>query len=183
MAFLGARRLRCVFAVGLMGLAPCAAAAAESVPLEDTVKAAYIYKFAPFVTWPTHPAAGAPFTICSIGTDRVSVLLPQVTAGQRVDERPIQIRALAEGEPPADCAILYIASSVAAGGVLDAVHGKPILTVTSLEGQHGIVQLVTVEHHVSFDIDAKLAAEDGLTISSKLLGLARTVTRPAVPPS
>lgn len=185
MAFLGARRLRCVFVVaaGLMGFPPWPAGAGEPVPLEDTVKAAYVYKFAPFVTWPTRPAAGVPFMICSIGADRISALLPQVAAGQRVDERPIQIHALAEGEPAVDCAILYIASSVAATSVLDAVHGKPILTVTSAEGPHGVIQLVTAEHHVGFDIDAKLAAEDGLTISSKLLGLARAVTRATEPPS
>jgi YfiR/HmsC-like len=185
MAFLGARRFRCVFAAAtaLAGLSPCAATAGEPIALEDTVKAAYVYKFAPFVTWPTHLPAGAPFTICSIGSDRVSALLPQVVEGQRIDDRPIQVRVLTENEAPGDCAILYIAAPVAAGPVLDAVHGKPILTVTASDGPHGVIQLVTVAHHVSFDIDAKLAAEDGLTVSSKLLGLARTVTRPAGPPS
>jgi hypothetical protein len=180
MALLGAP-FRIAFVVAcaaaLASSLPCVAMAGEPMPLEDAVKAAYVYKFAPFVTWPAQPVAGTPFTICSVGADPVSALLPQVTDGQRIDERPIRIRTLADGEAPTDCAILYIAAPVEAGAVLDAVHGKPILTVTSSSGPHGIIQLVTVAHHVGFDIDAKLAAEDGLSISSKLLGLARNVTR------
>ena len=54
-----------------------------------------------------------------------------------------------------------------------------IAWITSGFGQNGVIHLVTADNHLSFDIDAKLAAEDGLGISSKLLGLARTVRRPA----
>lgn len=155
------------------------AMAGEPVSLEDTVKAAYVYKFAPFIVWPSQLAGHTTFTICSIGTDRVSALLPQVTEGQRVDDRPIHVRALSDGEAATDCAILYIAAPTAAGPILEAVHGKPILTITTGPGPNGIIQLVTADKHVSFDIDAKLATEDGLGISSKLLGLARNVRRPA----
>ena len=156
-----------------------ASMAGQAVSLEDTVKAAYVYKFAPFIVWPSQPAGHTAFTICSIGTDRVSALFPQVTEGQRVDDRPIRVRALSDSDAVTDCAILYIAASTAAGPILDAVHGKPILTITSGSGPNGVIQLVTADNHVSFDIDAKLAAEDGLGISLKLLGLARTVRRPA----
>jgi hypothetical protein len=158
------------------------ALAGEPMPLEDAVKAAYVYKFAPFVAWPAPLPAGAPFVICALGNDRVSALLPQVTEGQRIEERPIRIRALAESESAGDCRILYVAATAAAGPVLDSLQGKPILTVTSAANAHAIIRLVTVSRHVSFDIDAKLASEDGLGISSKLLGLARNVARPAENP-
>lgn len=172
------QRVRLFAAAALVASGHAALAAENSAPpLEDAVKAAYIYKFAPFVTWPAGAGAAA-FDICSIGADGVTALLPQVTQGQRIDDKAIRVRALAEAEAPTGCQILYVAGPVPAGPVLDSVRGKPVLTVTSAAGAHGIVQLVTVERHVRFDIDAKLASEGGLSISSKLLSLARQVTPP-----
>jgi YfiR/HmsC-like len=40
---------------------------------------------------------------------------------------------------------------------------------------HGVVSFVIIANHVDFDIDDAEAAQDGLTISSKLLGLAHAV--------
>jgi hypothetical protein len=145
--------------------------------LEDAIKAAYVYKFAPFVTWPSTLPPGGAFTICSVGSDRVAALLPQVTEGQRIDGRPIRVLALEEASLPGECQIVYVAASANAAAILDALHGKPVLTVTSGDGRHGVVHLVTIERHVDFDIDDKLASEDGLSISSKLLGLAHSVIR------
>jgi hypothetical protein len=187
MALLGAafRRPRPFAGALLLAIFPSfvgQAPAGEPLPLEDAVKAAYIYKFAPFVAWPAPLPPGAPFVICTLGSDRVSALLPQVTEGQRIDERPIRIRVLAESESPGDCRILYVAAPAAAGPMLDSLQGKPVLTVASPADAHVIVRLVTVSQHVAFDIDAKLASEDGLGISSKLLGLARNVVRSAESP-
>jgi len=183
MALLGGNPWRSRILAGTLALAVSSGFAGDAVAggpaLEDVVKAAYIYKFAPFVAWPAPLPTGASFVICTIGSDRVSALLPQVVEGQKIDDRPIRIRALAEGEAAADCRILYIAAPVAAAPLLDSLRGKPVLTVTSSADAHGIIQLVTVSQHATFDIDARLASEDGLEISSKLLGLARNVTRPA----
>jgi hypothetical protein len=183
MALLGANSGRSRILASALALAISSTLSSEAVAggpvLEDAVKATYIYKFAPFVAWPAPLPTGASFVICTIGSDRVSALLPQVVEGQRIDDRPIRVRALAEGEPAGDCRILYIAAAVATAPLLEPLRGKAILTVTSGADAHGIVQLVTTSKHVSFDIDARLASEDGLEISSKLLGLARNVTKPA----
>jgi hypothetical protein len=143
-------------------------------PLEDAVKAAYIYKFAPFVTWP--PATpDAAFGICVDGIDKISALLPQATAGQQIDGHRIVVRAVSASALPPDCRILYIAD--ASDGVLDAVRTRPVLTVTNdTGGAHGIVNLRMVEQHVRFDIDMALAEQAGLSISSKLLSLAHAIT-------
>jgi YfiR/HmsC-like len=183
MALLGADSRRSRILASALALAISSTLSSEAVAggpvLEDAVKATYIYKFAPFVAWPAPLPTGASFVICTIGSDRVSALLPQVVEGQRIDDRAIRIRALAEGEPAGDCRVLYIAAPFAAAPLLDSLRGKPVLTVTSSAETHGIIQLVTASQHVSFDIDARLASEDGLEISSKLLGLARNVTKPA----
>jgi hypothetical protein len=98
----------------------------------------------------------------------VSGLLPQATAGQAIDGRAIRI--VVRPEEFASCRILYLAGEA----IPEAVRGKPVLTISNGPGR-GIIQLVTVEKHVRFDIDDALAAEGGLVISSKLLGLARAV--------
>lgn len=177
MAVLG-KRLRFTVPAALLVAAllamDCGGARAES--LEDAVKATYVYKFAPFVTWPA-PVRGDAFYICVYGSDDIASLLPQATTGQDVDGHHITVRSIADADIPADCRILYVAGSPAGDTVLAAAHSRPVLTVTDESGlEHGIVRLIVIDHHVRFDIDAKLAADAGLSISSKLLGLAHAVT-------
>ena len=61
---------------------------------------------------------------------------------------------------------------------LAAMKVAPVLTVTD-EATHpadrGIVSFVIDANHVRFDIDKAAAAQSGLVISSKLLGLAHNV--------
>jgi hypothetical protein len=170
----GARRLILAGAASFLAVAADTAAAP---PLEDAVKATYIYKFAPFVTWPAPPAQGATFDLCIEGTDTVAALLPQATAGQQIDGRPIAIRPVSENQIPANCHILYIADGNAPVAALNAVREKPVLTITGGDAaEHGIIQLKVIDHHVRFDIDESLAAVAHLSISSKLLSLAHAVT-------
>jgi uncharacterized protein DUF4154 len=150
------------------------AACDEPAQLENEIKATYVYKFAPFVTWPRAVAQAGPFDICVSGADAVTQLLPQAVAGQQVNGRAIEIRHLADADAPDNCPILYVAASAMSAQVVDAAHGKPILTVTDAS-LPGVVQFVVVGHHVRFDIDESLAAQSGLSISSKLLGLANRV--------
>jgi YfiR/HmsC-like len=148
----------------------------EPAALEDGIKATYVYKFAPFVTWPKPAAAGAAFAVCVSGADGVTQLLPQAVAGQQVNGHAIELRRLADADTPDNCQILYVAASPASAQLVEAARGKPILTVTDgALSDHGIVRFVVVGHHVRFDIDESLAVSGGLSISSKLLGLANQV--------
>jgi hypothetical protein len=158
--------------------APLAAPAAGDPSLEDAVKATYIYKFAPFIDWPGTSRGTETFTICVIDTDSVTALLPQATAGQNIDNKPIVIQPVTTDDVPASCRILYVASPTAHAPALEAARTEHILTITSggSANEHGIIVLTVVEHHVRFDVDLELAAEAGLSISSKLLSLARAVT-------
>jgi hypothetical protein len=155
------------------------AQAGDPSSLEDAVKATYLYKFAPFVSWPQtafRPDASA-FVLCVSGADAVTALLPEAIAGQQVGGRPIAIHHLADTEAPAPCQILYVANSPAAAPQLGAARGKPILTVTPDDvADHGIIRLTVIDRHVRFDVDEKLAGDSGLSISSKLLSLAHAVT-------
>jgi hypothetical protein len=159
-----------------LGSAPTVAA--DSNSLEEAVKATFVLKFMPFVSWPPSTPNTDTFNICTEGNDKVVALVAASAQGRSADGRRIAVRALTAGQPADDCRVVYIASDVAPEPVLEQLRAKPILTITQSGGSdHGIIQLLTLGHHVTFDIDLKLASDDGIVVSSKLLGLAHSVTQ------
>jgi len=140
------------------------------------VKAAYLYKFAPFVTWPDGTATG-PFAVCVVGDDPFGDQLDRAVAGQNLGVRPIQVKHIDTIGPKSDCDIAYLGGSrsESVAEALHAVRGAPILTVTDQDDPPGIIALAVVDGHVRFRIDEVQAQENGLVISSKLLSLALAV--------
>ena len=169
----------------LLALVLCAwpaVAVAQDVSLEYRVKAAYLYKVAPFVAWPSSSLGGpgAPLTICVQGADPFGPELDHAVAGQSVDGHPFVVRRMETVGSDTGCHILFAGGS-RRQSVADALHvvrGTNVLTVTDgdkPEAQRGIVHFVIAEGRVRFDIDAQAARENGLGISAKLLGLAHAV--------
>jgi hypothetical protein len=150
-------------------------------PLEHAVKATFLTKFAAFVDWPAGSFAGetAPFHLCLVGADPYGGRIEQAIAGQSVGRHPIVLQRLEKVERGSGCHALFVSgsSSQDVAAALEAVEGTPTLTVTdsALAPEAGIVHFVIVDDRVSFDIDNVAAARNHLTISSKLLALARRV--------
>jgi YfiR/HmsC-like len=151
------------------------------VSLEYAVKAAYLPKFIPFITWPdgTFSSPTAPVTICVLGPDPFSGRLDREAGSIKAGERPIVVHHLAAPDPEVSCQLLFLGSGTDLSlveGTLDAMKGRAVVTVTdSGMRAHGIISFVIDTNHVRFDIDDVQAAQDGLTISSQLLGLAHAV--------
>ncbi len=152
--------------------------------LESAVKASFLSKFAAFVQWPPSAFAppGTPLVICVQGEDAVAALAERAAYGQAAWSRPLVVRRLASVGPGSGCSVAYIAGSPAqsVGQALGALQRAPVLTVTDgglAKGGRGMIDFIIVGNRVSFDIDDAAAAEAGLTISSKLLSLARSVNR------
>jgi hypothetical protein len=163
----------------LWGLMIATQARAE-VSLEYAVKAAYIPKFIPFITWPdsSFAAPDAPVTICVVGADPFGGRLEQAAGELKSGDRTIAVRYLPQSDTAASCQVIFLgkADEMVAEGTLDAVKGKPVVTVTdSGLKAHGVISFVIEANHVRFDIDQAAAAQGGVTISSKLLNLARAV--------
>lgn len=167
---------------GLLVLIATLPALAQVNPLELAVKATYLYKFAPFVGWPqaifTRP--DQPVVLCVVGEDPFGATLDEAVAGQRIGERPITLRRLARADRQSGCHIMYMAGSAAqpVAAALDAVRGTPVLTFTDeARGSpaKGIIHFVVRDDRVRFEIDEYAAAENGITISSKVLNLAISV--------
>jgi len=153
-------------------------AAASADALEYAVKANYLYKFAPFVEWPSGAfvSATSPFSVCLLGADPFGHTLDEVVRGQRVDGRPVVVRRVRVAGAAGDCHVLYLGRQrpQSADESLKAVRGAPVLTVTDDgQGVHGgIVHFVLVNGRVRFNLDAEHAQASGLVLSSKLRALA-----------
>ena len=163
----------------LLGLMIAADARAEEA-LEYSVKAAYLPKFIPFITWPdtAFAAPNAPMTICVLGTDPFGGKLEQAVEDLKSGERTIVVRYLPAPDASASCQLAFLGKDdeAAAEEMLEAVRGKPVVTVTDIGLKtQGIISFVMAANQVRFDIDESAAAQSGVVISSKLLSLARTV--------
>jgi len=181
------RRMRlaeCVIALALL-CASCESLAQPEptqVSLEYAVKATYLYKLAPFVSWPprTFHAPNAPFEICVVGDDPFGDYLERAIAGHSLGAHPFAVRRIEKLEPDTDCQIAFIGhlSTQSLGDALAAVSGKPVLTVTDsdIADDGGSIMQFVIEHgRVRFDINTDAAARNHLAISSKLLNLALAV--------
>lgn len=154
-------------------------ARAQDAALEYAVKATYLYKFAPFVDWPS-AAAEFPdghFPICLAGDTHVDALLDRAVHEQEIAGHPIVIQRYAGTVSGPGCAVLYVSGDDphTVADILATVRGKPVLTVTDGATDtpiRGIINFVLADGHVRFEIDSSAAAANGLTISSKLLSLA-----------
>lgn len=160
--------------------APAPDARAQNAMSQDSVKAAFISRFASFVQWPasTFADARAPIRLCLIGDGAFGSLLERSVAGQSIDGRGFEVRRLSDGAGVRDCQIVYVTGEAVAE-TLRAVRGRPVLTVTdSATGSaRGMIHFSVVQDHVRFHIDDAQAAESGLFISSRLLALAVSVRR------
>jgi hypothetical protein len=150
-------------------------APAAAQPTDTAVKAAFLPRFAKYVTWPAAamPKGGDPFVLCLLGGDPFGALLDQAAQTQLIGGRRIVVRRLDTPAGADGCQIAFVAGG-RAGQLMDAIDGKPVLTVTDAAngGQRGIIHFAVVSGRVRFFIDQASAARRGMQISSRLLALA-----------
>ena len=168
---------RLLLALALLLGAP----AARAQPTEDAVKAAFLPRFARYVVWPAAavPAAGAPFQLCLIGRDPFGQALDHVAARELIDGHGVAIRRMTSVDRAGGCHLAFVqgAAPTETARLLLALRSQPILTVTDARAgpQRGIIHFTIVGGRVRFFIDEAVAAERGLSISSRLLALAAGV--------
>ncbi|MBV9528730.1 MAG: YfiR family protein [Sphingomonas sp.] len=173
------RALALALRAGAAALAMVAIAASAAEPTDISVKAAFLPRFARYVTWPASalPKAGGPYQLCVIGSDPFGSLLDQTAASQTVDGRKILVRRLNSASGAEECQIAFVANNRL--GELNGMDGKPVLTVTDgpAGSPRGIIHFAIVGGRVRFFIDQASAQQRRLGISSRLLALALGVRR------
>jgi hypothetical protein len=149
---------------------------------EVQVKAAFLYKFGDFVEWPAAAFAGPDgvFVIGVVGADGVAEELEKVVTGRTVQERAVVVRRLRRGEPLGRLHVLFVGQAEAARlpDLAAAAQGQPVLVVSESENataRGSMINFVSVEGRVRFDVALPSAERGNLKISARLLSVARRV--------
>jgi hypothetical protein len=169
---------------GLLALLPGADSGFGQEPAlsKYQVEAAFLFNFAKYVEWPAvaFPDPAAPIIIGVMGTDPFGDSLPHTVEGKMVNGRPFLIKHLAADSALGGCHILFVSHSEALRmtGILEKAATLPVLTVgedDSFARNGGIIDFVLKNDKVRLEIDLAAARKAGVTLSSKLLGVADVV--------
>jgi hypothetical protein len=147
------------------------------------VEAVYLFNFTQFVEWPSAAFADAQksMAICVLGDDPFGAYLDETIRGETAGDRLLVVRRYRRVEDAEGCQVLFISRSETEHlqPIIDRLKNRSILTVSDADGfaqRGGIVRFVTQQDHVKLRINLEAAKAAGLTISSKLLRVAQTIT-------
>jgi hypothetical protein len=138
----------------------------------DQLRALYVQRLVKYVAWPdgAGPAPGEPFVVAATDPAR---LRPYFTAPDRGDGLRFRLVRW-----PAECDVLVLAgaSRREAAAILKRVADKPVLTITQdPDGPAlgAVVNFYMQGGRLKLEVSPEAARRAGLTISSRLLQLAR----------
>ncbi|HWF02641.1 MAG TPA: YfiR family protein [Candidatus Angelobacter sp.] len=164
----------------------CAAAARPAVAqsaTEDQVKAAYLFNFAKFIEWPaeTFTAADSPLNFCTLGRSPVVDELDSSVRGKSINRHTIAVRHLRGTEEIKGCHLVFLAASAIKQQqkLVLAAKSSPMLLVAETSGfaqAGGTINFYNEAGRLLFEVNIGAAESAHLTISSKLLSLARIVS-------
>jgi hypothetical protein len=171
-----ARRLLVItLCLALMGSGVARGADAD----EYEVKAAYLYRFLPFVTWPEEAriAAGQPIVVGIVGEDPFGTRLEDALRGKDIEGHPIVLKHFRSFSDYQPSAVVFVARSEQKqyAMILSRLEGQPVLVVG--EGEEfcragGSIGFLMVSNKVRFAIRQDAIRQAGLQVSSKLMALA-----------
>lgn len=147
--------------------------------IEAQVKAVFLYNFAKYVDWPSaSQGTSATIRLCIPANRPFLALVREAVRGEIVNGRPLTATGVDGLDAARDCDILYVgqATTPDARAWINAVRGLQTLTVGDGRLVDGLViAFVRDQDRLRFDINRATAAKQNLSISSRLLGLARRV--------
>lgn len=160
---------------------------------EYELKTAYLYNFALFTAWPASwaPETGGTMAICTIGQDQFGTAIDQLH-GRKIRGKRLVVRRAVTLDEAATCHILYITQGEYANmpKIFETLRNTSVLTVSDMQvdranalldethnavPQRCIITLILENKKLLFEVDAAAAKRAGLSLSSRLLYLARHV--------
>jgi len=158
-------------------LFPVYSAAQQERPTEAQVKAAYVYNFGKFVRWQSTAPATDSFDICVLGKNPFGSALQNTVSGEKIEAKSIVVRNTTIMQNDARCRILFISSSEESRlkSILTLAQQSNSLTVSDIPGfaqRGGMIELVSQEGRIRFEVNLAAAGNAGLTVSSELLKVA-----------
>lgn len=164
----------------LLGACAVAQVRAQAGPSEYDLKAAFVYQFLAYVTWPDSPnPASGPLRIGVVGASELADNLAALASNQGASARAIEIRRLAPDADPRDLHVLFVAAgfSGAAAAQLQTAVDNAVLTVTEdlPRPSDSMINFEVIDSKVRFDVALGLARQSGLDVSARLLQVALRV--------
>ncbi len=165
------------------------AQAGDADSSEYLIKAGFIYNFAKFVEWPSaaFPQSDSPIVIGVIGTDPFGNVLDHIVEDKKIGPRGFVVKRYKWGKELKDlkaCKILFISASEKShtDEILQSVKGLPILTVGETSGfaeRGGVIRFTLEDNRVRLEVNVDAAHQADLSISSRLLTLAKIIPQTA----
>lgn len=171
--------LRCFMGVLLLS---SSLAAQNSKPKEYELKAVYLFNFARLAAWPDTAESSKrdSFAICVLGEDPFGPFLDAVISGENIGGRAVVARRISDPRDATACRVLYVSSSEEKRlkQILMTLNKARVLTVSDMpqfSQRGGMIQFVTEDNKVRFEVNLKNTSDSGLTLSSELLKVAVAV--------
>ena len=151
-------------------------------PTEYQVKAAFLFNFARFVTWPAESfeREEEPLVIGILGVDPFGERLDGIILNKKVGGRSLVAKRFGSMAKAELCHILFVFPSEAPQlpAILDQFEGEAVLIVGESPGfceAGGMINLVLHANKVRFEINLESTEQAGLKLSSQLLKLASAI--------
>jgi len=150
---------------------------------ESDVKAAFLYYFFHFITWPERGSepANTPYEFCVVKKGPVVKALQSVLASPKATKTAVDIRQISNTKKVSGCDYVFIdsASEKYVQTIIAATHGKAILTISEIEGfasMGGMIELKRNSNRVNVLMNVDVLNAQRLKASSKLLKLATIIS-------
>ena len=168
--------------LGRLGVATLLAGVVPAGAVSELdVKAAVVVNLLAFADWPTHvaPPPTASLVLCVSAQQPLRVPLATLN-GRAVRHWVLQVRELGAADTTAPCHALLVDDVLLAArpALQHELHAMPLLTFA--DGRQApetpvCIRLDVLSGRVSFTVDLAIARANGLSLSSRLLRLAREV--------
>lgn len=149
---------------------------------ETYVKSTYLMNFARYVYWPegTFEGEDSPLMICTLGRSGMWPGLRDVVRGQKSGGRSVRARQVFSADEASSCQVLFVGEEIRHFSAEDfeQLGEYPILTVGEAEeflAMGGAIRLARTDNRITFDINLDASDRAGLTLSSRMLDVAREV--------
>jgi hypothetical protein len=139
------------------------------------LKSAYLYNFIRFVHWLPKKET---ITIGILGNNQFTEVLKSKLTNQKIDNIPLKVTQFSKLQDYTNCDVIYIANddNIDHEIILEEIKGKSILTIGEIDGfclKGGVINFIEGDNgNYFFEINQKVALQEKIKISSKLLKLA-----------
>ena len=147
---------------------------------EYELKAAFIHNFARMVKW-TDTSASDALTVCVVESEdsegEATATIYRQIDGEEAQGLPIQVTSWDEDEI---CAIVFFVAGAGAeiGGQASSLAEERVLTIGETDTfarDGGVINFVTIDSKIRFEINPAAAERSGLVVNSQLIRLATIV--------